>query len=152
MYTRTPACAGRRERGGEDRLLDHERGAAVATHPVHHAEERGDRDDGGRARDRKQRAEQRAEEVDREEHAAAAEAISGERHREERERRAGEPRTRGETDLRRRERQLGEVDREEDSDEAVRERADECRRVDEPGVARHVANESEWPRHHKLKF
>jgi hypothetical protein len=71
------APAGRTE-GGEHRLLEDRRRAAVAAHPVPHPDEGGGRDHGGAGGERGDRAPARAEEREQHEEAAAARAVAEE--------------------------------------------------------------------------
>ena len=83
----------------QHRLLERERGAAVASHAVQHADERRDPDRERTRRPRERDAADGAERRQRDQEAAAAEAVAGEGRDQRGDRRAGETGGDHETDV-----------------------------------------------------
>ena len=122
------------DRCRQDRLLDHEGGAAIPAHPVRHAEEGRDRErhevveegegdpaDGGRDCEQHQRA-------------TSSEPVAAERDQQRRHRTTREPRRDDDADVRRIERQRRQVQPQQHADHTDAERPHERGREEESAV------------------
>jgi hypothetical protein len=124
-------AGGRRQRG----LIEDQGSAAILADPVEHADERGGEHRGAVGQQRHPDAAGGAEERDRDQGAATAEAIAGDGDQQRRQRGAGEPDADHQAGLGGIEAARGEVEAEQDPDDAAADRAQHRGRVEDAAIA-----------------